>query len=138
MSTEQTFYSDERGVRITATRAIFDSATESTTYSMANITSVTKVKEPAKRTLGILVAILGIALLVTGVIVDVTELTITGAITGALGLMLAYFAKGVYKLKITSASGEFFPISSEKDKDIDEKYIESIAVAINEAMIRRG
>ena len=37
MNTEQTFYSDGEGVRITATRAIF----ESTTYSMANITSVT-------------------------------------------------------------------------------------------------
>ena len=138
MSTEQTFYSDERGVRITATRVIFDSATESTTYSMANITSVTTVKEPAKRTLGILVAIIGIVLLLGGLGIDGTELTIVGAITGALGLLFAYFAKGVYKLKITSASGEFFPISSEKDKNIDEEYIEKIAVAINEAMISRG
>ncbi len=53
MTTEQTFYSDDKGVRITGTRAIFGS----TTYSMANITSVTKGQEPAKRTPGILVTL---------------------------------------------------------------------------------
>jgi hypothetical protein len=144
MTTEQTFYSDDKGVRITGTRAIFNlesatgSATVSTTYSMANITSVKQVKERAKRKPGILVAILGIVLLVAGVIVDITELTITGSIIGALGILLAYVAKGVYELTITSASGESTPISSKEDKDIDEKYIGDIAMAINEAMIRRG
>ena len=43
MTTEQTFYTNEDGVRITTTRAIFGS----TTYLMANITSVTRDEEPA-------------------------------------------------------------------------------------------
>lgn len=129
MTTEQTFYSDDKGVRITGTRAIFGS----TTYSMANITSVTKGQEPAKRTPGILVAIVGIVLLLGGLGIDGTELTIAGILVLALGILLAYRAKAKYHLQITSASGEFTPVSSE-----DEKYIESITVAINEAMIRRG
>jgi hypothetical protein len=129
MSTEQTFYSNEKGVRITATRAIF----ESTTYSMANIASVTKGQEPAKRMPGILISILGIILLVVGIYWGDQWLPITGAIVLVLGILYAYSRKGKYYLKITSASGEFTPVESE-----DGKYIEKIVVAINEAMIRRG
>ncbi len=129
MSAEQTFYSDEEGVRITGTRAIFGS----TTYSMANITSVTRDQESAKRTPGILVAVIGIVPLLGGLGMDETALTMAGILILALGVLLAYRAKAEYHLQITSASGEFTPVSSE-----DEKYIESITVAINEAMIRRG
>lgn len=84
MSTEQTFYSDEKGVRITATRAIFGS----TTYSMANITSVTRSQEPAKRTPGILVAIVGIVLLAVGISAGAWLVT-TGVIILVVGILLA-------------------------------------------------
>ena len=129
MTTEQTFYADEDGVRITATRAIFGS----TTYSMANITSVTRGEEPAKRMPGILVAIVGFLTLIVGSSSNSTIWIVIGVLISVLGIYIAYTAKGKYFLKITSAAGESTPISSK-----DKKYIDGIAVAINEALIRRG
>ena len=78
-------------------------------------------------------AIFGIVLLAIGMNADGTGLAIAGVIVLALGTLFAYTAKATYHLKITSASGEFTPISSK-----DERYVEKIVVAINEAMIRRG
>ncbi len=129
MPAEQTFYADEDGIRITATRAIFGPIT----YAMANITSVTRGEEPAKRKPGILVAIVGSLTSIVGSSFNSTMWIIIGVLVLALGIYIAYVAKREYYLKITSAAGESTPISSK-----DKKYIDGIAVAINEALIRRG
>ena len=129
MATEPTFYSDERGVRITPTRAIFGS----TTYAMANITSVARSEDPPKRKPGIIVAILGFIILLACISFKSTEGIIVGVVVLGLGILIATKAKATYHVKITSASGEAKPISSK-----DKQHIDSIVMALNEALIRRG
>lgn len=129
MATEPTFYSDERGVRITPTRAIFGS----TTYAMANITSIKRDMHPANRKPGIIIAVLGLIILVASASFDSSTGVIIGAIVLGLGILVAAIVKPTYFLKITSASGEAEPISSK-----DKQYIDSIVIAMNEALIRRG
>ena len=129
MATERTYYSDEKGVRITGTRAIFGS----TTYSMANITSVKTAVIPAKRSGGIWTAIIGLILLITGANAEWSWLIIGGIIILLIGALRVWLAKANYHLRISSASGEATALSSN-----DEKYIDSVTIALNEAMISRG
>ena len=129
MATEPTFYSDERGVRITPTRAIFGS----TTYAMANITSVARSKDPPRRAPGIIVAILGFIILLASISFEGTEGVIVGVVVLGLGILLTALAKATYHVKITSASGEVSATSSK-----EKQYIDSIVMALNEALIRRG
>jgi len=129
MATEPTFYSDERGVRITPTRAIFGS----TIYAMANITSIKRDVRPANRKLGIIIAVLGLIILLASASFDSSTGVIAGAIVLGLGILVAAIVKPTYFLKITSDSGEAEPISSK-----DKQYIDSIVTAMNEALIRRG
>lgn len=127
MATEQTYYSDEKGVRITGTRAIFGS----TTYSMANISSIRTDQEPAKRIPGVVTAIIGLILLFMGY--SEVWLVIIGIVILGIGVLMALRAKGTYHVKITSASGEATALSSN-----DEGYVRRIVNAVNEAIISRG
>lgn len=129
MANETTFYSDEHGVRITTTRAIFGSKT----YAMANITSVSKGEEPPKRQPGIIIAILGLIILVACVSFGSAVGVIVGVAVLGLGILIAAIAKPTYHVKITSASGEDEPRSSK-----DKQHIDSIVIALNEALIKRG
>ncbi len=129
MATEPTFYSDEKGVRITPTRAIFGS----TTYAMANITSIAGSKDPPRRTPGIIVAILGLVILLACSFLESAEGVIAGVVVLGLGTLIAAIAKPTYYVKITSASGEAKATPSK-----DKQYIDSIVMALNEALIRRG
>ena len=47
--------------------------------------------------------------------------------------IFAAVVKPTYRLKVTSASGEESPLSSK-----DRMYINGVAVAVNEALIKRG
>lgn len=129
MATEPTFYSDERGVRITPTRAIFGS----TTYAMANITSVVRGEDPPRRKPGIIIGILGLIILVACISFESAAGVIVGVVVLGLGILIAAKAKATYYVKITSASGEATPISSK-----DKQHMDSIVNAINEALIKRG
>ena len=129
MATERSYYSDEKGVNITGTRAIFGS----TTYSMANISSVSTREEPAKRALGIWIAIIGLLLLIIGVSASLTWLIIGGIVILGIGALIAWAAKGTYYVKISSASGEVDALSSS-----DKEYIAKVVQALNEAIISRG
>ena len=100
MATEPTFYSDERGVRITPTRAIFGS----TTYAMANITSVAKSEDPPRRKPGIIIAILGLIILIANISFESTSGVIVGVVVLGLGILIAAIVKPTYHVKITSAS----------------------------------
>jgi len=130
MATEPTFYSDERGVRITTTRAIFGS----TTYAMANITSVVRGEDPPRRKPGIIIAILGLIILLACISFESGVGVIVGVVVLGLGILIAAKAKSTYYVKITSASGEATPLPSSKDK----QHMDSIVNAINEALIKRG
>ena len=116
MTTERTFYSDEKGVRITSVRAIFGSKT----YVMANITSVATAESPPSRGPGITIAIIGFIMMVACIMLRITEVAIAGGVMLGLGILYAVLAKPTYHVKITSASGEEEPKSSN-----DKEYIHS-------------
>ena len=61
------------------------------------------------------------------------EGVIAGVVVLGLGTLIAAIAKPTYCVKITSASGEAKATPSK-----DKQYIDSIVMALNEALIRRG
>jgi hypothetical protein len=134
---EPTFYSDDKGVRITSTRLIIPGKTANegpATYAMANITSVKTEKIDPNRQGGIITAIIGVILIVAGIYLKTSILTVGGVVLLVIGLAWAILVKPTYHLKIASASGETDALPPEKDKE----YIDRIVMAINEALIKRG
>jgi len=129
MTSERTYYSDEAGVRITGTRAIF----HNTTYSMANIASIRTAQVPPKRAGAIWTIIIGLALSIIGISANISAMTIIGIVVLLLGILWFWKASSEYHIMITSASGEASALKS-RDKD----YISKIAQAMNEAIINRG
>ena len=120
---EIVLYSDDKGVRITNTRAIFGNKT----YVMTNISSISIGKKPPNWVPGIVVLLFGILFL----LIDATR--VLGIIFLIIGIVILYFTKGVYSVRVTSASGETDALT-----DIDKTYIQNIVTAINEAIIHRG
>lgn len=100
---------------------------------MANITSVARGEVPAKRTPGIIIAILGLIILLACISFQGTEGVIVGVVVLGLGILIAAIAKPTYHVKIISASGEEQPISSK-----DKAHIDSIVTALNESIISHG
>ncbi len=129
MPDEQTFYSDDVGVRITNTRAIFNK----TTYAMANISSIRTEETPPKRAGAIWTIFIGVILFIIGLRVDIVGLTIAGVIILLLGILWVWKASGEYHIMITSASGETSALESK-----DKGYIDKVVQAMNEAIIHRG
>jgi len=126
---EIVFYSDDKGVRVTSARAIIGS----TTYAMANVTSVSLGKIPPKRGGAIWLIVLGIATVVTGLIAQAWAIDLLGLALFSLGVWLAIIAKPKYTVQIGSASGSVQAVTNK-----DQKYIQSIVNAMNEAFIKRG
>lgn len=129
MAEETSYYSDQNGVRATDKRVIIGS----TTYSMANITSVsTKVEHPSK--MGpILIMATGAFMVLMGLGNKAFGGILIGGIFGALGYFWFRGIKPIWHLRIASASGETTPLHS-----INQQWISSIAQAINEAIIHRA
>ncbi len=138
---EVTFYSDERGNRITKTRAIFGART----YAMVNISSVTTGtlapdRSAARTTIGFgailsllgVIGTIGIFGIYLGTGMGCTILTI-GLIILVLGISAYRGQRFRYTLRIASASGESNALVSH-----DSKYIHNVAQALNEAIITRG
>jgi len=128
MAEETSFYSDQSGVRVTDKRVILGS----TTYSLANITSVTTGVETPSRVGPILCIAIGAVLLVSGLTQKQSWMAITGIILGAFGYIWNRGCNPVWHLRIASASGESTPL-----KSTNQQWITSIAHAINEAIIHR-
>jgi membrane-bound ClpP family serine protease len=126
---EPILYSNERGVSITATRATF----RTTTYSIANITSVANHKTKPRRRPGILLAIFGVIVMYLSLVFRFGDKGIVGIVMLVLGIIIAVRAKGSYSVLITTAAGEH-----EAEFSRDEKYIQSIVNAINEAIFQHG
>lgn len=122
---DPTYYSDNKGVRVTASRLII----RSKVYSMANIASIKTGEKSLWRLIGVLAAFGGAAVLF------VTQADDAGLFVGlpliGLGLVLILFRN--YSLTIVSAAGEDEALESPS-----KKYITGIANAINEALIKRG
>ncbi|MFA5033203.1 MAG: DUF6232 family protein [bacterium] len=125
---EVSYYSDEKGVRITNARAIIGT----TTYMMANITSVSKKKEPNLiRQWGIFIAILAFLLTIWTLNSNMQSISFLGILILICGVLMAVFSKQVYVVKIGSASGEADAIRSK-----DESYINGVVSALNEAFVQ--
>lgn len=132
---DPTYYSDEKGVRVTATRLIIPKTTGSITYAMANITSISIKPVYPTLPLGIFLGVSGLGILSYGIAMNYEEWASTVPLVGVvlliIGIILA--VRREYHLKVTSAAGEESPLTSK-----DRKYIDQVAVAINEALIKRG
>ena len=134
---EPTYYSDEKGVRITPTRLITPGKTRNegpSTYAMANITSVKTEKHDPNRWGGIVIAVIGVLLIGIGSqLGDSTWLILFGVVLLGAGIAWAVLLKPTYHLRVSSASGETEPLTSK-----DKQYIDHVVSALNEALIKRG
>lgn len=128
---EVSYYSDQSGVRVTDKRVIIGN----TTYSMANITSISTHVEKPSLTGPILFIAIGAFLFIGGLAQNPTSggMVLAGLITGVLGYFWFRGCKAISHLRIASASGESTPL-----KSVNKDWIDGIARAINEAMIRRA
>lgn len=135
--TETTYYSDDRGVRITNARAVFGSKT----YAMSNISSVSLHIIPPSRAGGCIVALLSIIFMFCALGTAVPEdtrfvglLALFVGLGGVLGgILWMYSMQPLYAVRIAATSGEIQAASSK-----DREYIESLINALNEAIIHRG
>jgi len=100
---------------------------------MVNITSVSDEKIDPNRWAGIVLAILGMLILVGGYFLGSDIALVSGGVVLGLGILLAAIVRPTYKLRVDSASGKDYALSSK-----DRQYIQGIVTAMNEAMIKRG
>lgn len=110
-----------------------------TTYSTANITSVSKRVEPPNRGCAFGLVLIGgiVAMISLAAFIDDSEVGMTGLALGivalAIGIVWLRSLKPTYKLIFASASGE-----SEAHSSQDESLIDEIVAAVNDAIIARG
>jgi hypothetical protein len=126
---EITFYSDDRGVRITNARLMVPN----TTYAMANITSVKTDRVGPKYFGAIVTVVLGLVLLWVAGTRGLSQAGILGVVLLGTGIAWGVSLKPDYHLRIFSAAGESSALSAK-----DKAYIEKVVQAIHEAMIHRG
>jgi hypothetical protein len=129
MAEETSFYTDQKGVRVTDKRVIVGN----TAYALANITSVSTAVEKPKLTGPILFIGIGILLLIGAASGNSGGSAVFGVLLLLLGVVWYLGCKPMWHLKIASASGESTPLQS-----IDQQWITGIAHAINEAMIHHA
>jgi len=128
--TEPTYYSDEKGVRVTKTRLIIGNAT----YAMAHITSIKTAGKPANIIPGIILAIIGVSIILFSITQhNMAMVTVVGVVILILGILWIFLSKPTCMLQITSASAETESLISK-----EQAYIDQIARAVNEALIHRG
>jgi hypothetical protein len=120
----------ENGVRVTSTRLLVGS----TTYAMANITSVrTSVAQPSRKG-PLLVILVGLVLLLIAANSHaMAGMAFVSALIIAGGIFWWTSQKAIYAVRIASSSGESSPITS-----VNEERIDRIVQAINEAIVHRG
>ena len=118
---EISYYSDDKGVRITNSRAIFGNKT----YVMGNISSISLGQKNPDYTFAVIFFIGGLFCLFFDLIL--------GAVIFTVGILIAYSAKGEYTVKLTSASGETDALS-----DSNKTYIQDVVNAMQEAIVNRG
>tara|TARA_Y100000589_G_C26928373_1_gene537290 strand:- start:190 stop:561 length:372 start_codon:yes stop_codon:yes gene_type:complete len=95
------------------------------TYAMRNISSVTKYKIPKKIGTAIFLIIVGLILLAFSPII--------GGLIFIAGILWLILSKPKYSVRIQSNAGEADGFISK-----DEKYIQKIVDAVNNAIIHRG
>lgn len=130
MASSEVVYYSEGNVQISNARVVLGR----TTYAMANITSVAIAEQPANKTPGIV-------LLVVGALIALCSLSSRSAIMGmvfglallGVGVVLLVNAKPQYVVRLGSSSGETNGLVSP-----NRDYILTVVKAINEAIVKRG
>lgn len=130
MANSEVVYYAEGAVHVSNARVVLGS----TTYAMANITSVALAEQPASKKPGI-------ALAVVGVLIGLCSLGSQSAILGVVfglvllgvGIALLVNAKPQYVVRLGSSSGETNGLTSP-----NRDYIVKVVSAINEAIVKRG
>ena len=123
-------YHHDNDVTVTSTRAII----RNQTYSMSNITSVTLQEIPPNRTIGIILALLGLLATVCGLTTNEGQTYLIVGVVGLIvGATLIFAIPKKYAVRIGSASGETNALSSR-----NQAYISQIVEAINKAIVERG
>lgn len=128
-TSEVTFYTDQTGIRITNARAIIGART----YSMANLTTVTVGVTSPSYGGAIWTILIGAVIFLAGAGNSSGGAAIFGLLVLGGGIWWAKSLKPTYHVRIGSAGGESNALSS-----FDRKYIEGVAAALNEAIIKRG
>lgn len=120
-NTEKVFYQDHN---VTVTQARFVS--DSKTYAMRNISSVSirKIDRSIKGE---------IILIILGVILLATQVWFVGIAVVVIAVILLFTRKDSFSVRINSNSGEADGLIS-KDRDMIEKVVH----ALNEAIVHRG
>jgi hypothetical protein len=124
---ETTFFSDEL-VQITNARAVL----ANTTYSLANITSVSATYQPTSPTvlyLGIMLVLLAVLLF----FVSLWPLGVLLLLIGAACIGIWFMMDVKYCVQIGTAGTEVDALES-----TDEAYIQKVVDALNEAIVARG
>ncbi len=129
MVEETTYFSDDTGIRVTSSRVIIGN----TTYSLANITSVSRTINNPSRVGPFVFIVTGVLILVASLSGESFGLSIIGAILAGLGTIAWRGLRPTYHLRIRSASGDSIALTSENKDRIDQ-----VVRAINEAIIQRG
>lgn len=119
---EKVFYKDQV-VQVTQSRFV----TNSKTFAMRNISSVTLFEIKASRAFQIFMIIVGALLLINN------DTRVFGIVLVLAGALILYFTKDSYSVRISSNSGESDGFIS-KDKELVQK----IVSAVNDAIIHRG
>jgi hypothetical protein len=127
--TEVIYYSDN-GVRVTSTRFIVDSIT----FPLQGITSIRAIHIPVSKTASIILFVVGLIMFFAGFGTNNGGgLIILGFILAAIAVYWFNILKDDYGVQITTSAGESKPLVSK-----NQKYIENVTRALNEAIIHRG
>lgn len=117
---EKTFFEYD-DVKVTNSRFISGGQT----YVMSNITSVKPFEEKPKRMGGVLVLLVGLAVMTSNIFV--------GFIIAALAAYYLYNQKTVFHILLATAAGETKALIT-----YQREYLEKVIAALNDAIIHRG
>lgn len=124
---EEKVFFEHGGVKVTNARFMVDGKM----FAMNNVTSVGSTQKKPSRLGGILVLVIGLAMMSAGV---------NNATSMGLGLLFAaaaayylYQQKTAYSIVLSTAGGETAALTT------DEKaYLDRVVAALNEAIVQRG
>jgi hypothetical protein len=123
--TEEIFF-EHGNVKVTNARFVVGNQT----YAMNGVTSVKNTIIPAKRTLGIVLAVVGVLMLLGS---SESGIKVFGFLLAVAGGVLAYVAKATHVVVLHSSSGETQALTG-----TDRTYIGSVIEALNQSLIHRG
>lgn len=116
---EHTFF-DQGDVKVTNSRFISNGQT----YAMRNVTSVKPFKQNPPRVIGVVLALVGLAVMTQSFLVGLVILAIGGAIL--------FMLKPTYHVLLATSSGETRALHSK-----DQSFVNQVIQAINDAIVHR-